>query len=173
MRNFLLDDDKKSPNVSVLTCGTTLFGMRPTFLLLGQKTYRAGFWRIIRQGCYDLLADSPLGEIFQDFQLEPKYYSFSIFLVSLRTSAGMASSRNGRGMGVVYTVEEGGKGIDRRNGGGRGEQGVTRRGERGVNGERGTGRRGRELVCTCSARERIRRSIGPLHSLRPFGDLQI
>ena len=80
MRNFLLDDDKKSPNVSVLTCGTTLFGMRPTFLLLEQKTYRAGFWRIIRQGCYDLLADSPLGEIFQDFQLEPKYYSFSIFL---------------------------------------------------------------------------------------------
>ena len=99
--------------------------------------------------------------------------NITLFLFSLRMSAGMASSRNGRGMGVVYTVEEGGKGIDRRNGGGRGEQGVIGRGERRVNGERGTGRRGRELVCTCSARERIRRSIGPLQSLRPFGDLQI
>ena len=93
----------------------------------------------------------------------------------------MASSKNGSGVGVVYTVEEGGRVKDRGNvrGGGErnimGERGVI--GERGVNGEheRGTRRRGRELVCTCSARERIRRSIGPLplQLLHLFGDPQI
>ena len=81
--------------------------------------------------------------------------------------AGMTSSKNGRGKGVVYTVGEGGKVIDRGSGRGRGEQGMI--GERGVNGERerGTGRRGRELVCTCSARERIRRSIGTSPTITP------
>ena len=93
--------------------------------------------------------------------------NITLFLFSLRTSAGMASSKNGRGKGVVYTVGEGGKVIDRGNGRGRGEQGMI--GERGVNGERerGTGRRGRELVCTCSARERIRRSIGTSPTITP------
>ena len=36
----------------------------------------------------------------------------------------MTSSKNGRGKGVVYTVGEGGKVIDRGSGRGRGEQGM-------------------------------------------------
>ena len=80
----------------------------------------------------------------------------------------MASLKNGRG--VAYTVEGGGRGLNVGmlergergvNGKGRGEQGMREGGKQGVyivgQQERG---RGRALVCTCSARERIRRSIG-------------
>ena len=80
----------------------------------------------------------------------------------------MASSKNGRG--VAFTVEGGGRGLnvgmlERGEGGvngqGRGEQGMRVGGKRGVYiGQQEGGRRGRALVCTCSARERIRRSIG-------------
>ena len=92
----------------------------------------------------------------------------------------MALSKHGRGMGVVYTVEGGGRKVtDRGERNGRGELGLMPvRGEggginvereRGINVERegGRGRRERELVCTCSARERIRRSIGSKQSLNP------
>ena len=102
------------------------------------------------------------------------------------TIAGMASSKNGRG--AAYTVEGGGRclnvGMLEReergvNGQGRGEQGMREGGKRGgvYIGQQKGGRRGRALVCTCSARERIRRSIGgctpssPSSAIWPPSDL--
>ena len=64
----------------------------------------------------------------------------------------MASSKNRGGVGAGYTVDGGGRGLnvsepEREEGGGSGRSRGMRKG-------------GRELVCTCSPRERIRRSIG-------------